>query len=85
MHPTALVAGSREQLVKGLPEAESAVTNSQIGRVREPARLQIGQKFAPALGAFPKAWLETDQFFPALRRGADQDQNALLLVLHPAL
>ena len=33
----------------------------------------------------PYAHLEADQLLPALRRGADEDQHALSLVLHPGL
>src|SRR5215470_913181 len=59
-------------------------------RLRPPERggrapLTIEQQFAPILRAFAGAVGEADEFLAALRRRADQHQNALLLVFKPGL
>ena len=85
MQPAALVARAGEDLVERLPEAERPVADRDLGRDGQAAPLHLDQQFAPALGAFAHADLEADQFLLALRRGADQHEHALGLVLHPGL
>ena len=48
--PAPLVPCSGKDLVERLPEAQSTIGNRQFRSDREPARLQIDQQFAPALG-----------------------------------
>ena len=66
-----------KDLVERLPEAERAVADGQLGRDRQPARLEVDQQLPPALRALAHADLEADQFLLALRRRADQHQHAL--------
>ena len=85
VQPAPLVAGGGQDLVEGLPEAEGAVADRDLGRDGEAAPLHVDQQLPPALGAFPHADLKPDQFLPAFRRGSDEDQHALGLLLHPGL
>ena len=85
MHPTALVTGGPELLLQRLPEAKSAIADREFGRDRQTTAFQIGQKLSPGLGTLAKAGLKADQFLPALGRGANQNQDALLFDFHPGL
>jgi hypothetical protein len=49
------------------------------------AWVQVEQQIAPVLRALTGAIGEADQFLAAFRRCADQDQDALLLVLEACL
>jgi hypothetical protein len=68
-------------LLDRLPEAERAVGDRELGRYRKPAPLQVEEQFPPGLGALAHAVDEADELFLALRRGADDNQQALGLVL----
>jgi len=83
VHPAALLARFRPDLANRLPETEPAVGDCQLGRPFQPAPLQIEQQITPIVGTFPGAVGEADEFLLALRRGPDQHENALLLVLQP--
>ena len=63
----------------------SAPSPTASGRDGQAPSLDLDKQFSPALGALAHADLEADQFLPALRRGADQHQHALGLLLHPGL
>ena len=65
------------------PSAPSATASS--GATAKPSPLQIEQQLAPVLRALARAVGEADQLLPALRRRADQHEDALLLVLQPRL
>ena len=56
-----------------------------LGRDGEAAAFHVDQQLPTALGAFPHADLKPDQFLPTFRRGSDEDQHALGMVLHPDL
>jgi hypothetical protein len=79
------VGRAGEYLVQRLPEAERAVPDGELGRDGEAAGLEVDQELAPALGALPRPHMKAEQFLPALRRGADDDEEALRLRLHPGL
>ena len=83
--PTALAAGVGKDLLQRLPEAQSAIADGELGTNREPAPAQACQQLTPALGALAHPRLEAHEFLASFRRGADEDQNALLLVLQPTL
>src|SRR6266478_3840733 len=76
VNPTPLVPGTRKDLLDGLPEAERAVADRQVGRDLEPTLLDVDEEFAPALCALPHSGLETDQFLLALRGRTDQHEDA---------
>ncbi len=65
------------------PSAPSAIISS--GCDVEPAPLQIEQQVAPVVRTFPCAIGETDEFLLALRRRADDDEDALLVVFEAGL
>ena len=65
------------------PRAPSPMASS--GPIVRPAPAQACQQLTPALGALAHPRLEAHEFLASLRRGADEDQNALLLVLQPTL
>ena len=83
--PAPLVPCPGKDLVERLPEAQSTIGDRQFRSDREPARLQVDQQFAPALGAFTDADLEAEQFLFTFRRGADHHQHALGGGLHAGL
>ena len=85
VQPAPLVTGGGQNLVERLLETEGAVAHRDLGRDGEAAPLHVDQQFPPALGAFPHADLKPDQFLPAFRRGSDENEHALGLVLHPGL
>ena len=78
VHPASLLSRRAEFFLKRLPEAKRAIADGEFRRDGEAAGFQIRQEFAPGLGAFPIARLKPNQLFFALRRGTDQDKNALL-------
>jgi hypothetical protein len=53
------------------------VGDGEFGRDSQASVPQIEQQFTPILRAFAGAVSEAEQFLPALRRRADDDQNAL--------
>src|SRR4030081_3339674 len=84
-HPAALLACGRPQLAERLPEAKRAVGDGEFGRDRQTSVPQIEQQFPPILRAFAPAVGEAEQFLFALRRRADDDQDALLGVFKTGL
>src|SRR4029078_3616127 len=85
VHPAALLACFRPGLTGGLPEPERAIGDGKLRRHVEPAPLQLEQQIAPVLRTLAGAIGEADQFFAALRRRADQHQDALLFVFEARL
>jgi len=85
VHPAALAAGLRPHFLDRLPEAERAIGDRQLRRHRKSAPLQIEQQLLPGLRALAHAVDQADQLLLALRRGADDDQQALRGVLEPGL
>ena len=85
MDPTALAARPGPHLLDRLPEAERAVGDREFGRHRKPAPFEIEQQLAPALRALAHAVDEADELLLAFGRGADDDQQALRVVLEPGL
>src|SRR5438477_8899950 len=85
MHPAALLACGRPQLAERLPEAKRAVGDGEFGRDRQTSVLQIEQQFTPILRALARAVGKAEQLLPALRRRADDDQDALLGVFKTGL
>ena len=65
------------------PSAPSAMAS--LGGNVEPAPLQIEQQIAPVVRALARAIGEADQLLLALRRRADQHEDALLFVLQARL
>ena len=68
VHPTALMASARINLVERLPEAECTVADRDLGRDGEPAPFHLDQELTPALSALTDADLEAHQLLPALGR-----------------
>src|SRR5690348_4551285 len=85
VHPAALLACGRPQLAERLPEAKSAVGDGEFGRDRQTSVLQIEQQFTSILRALTRAVGNAEQLLPALRRRADDDQDALLGVVKTGL
>src|SRR6185503_2583586 len=63
----------------------SAVGDGEFGRDRQTSVLQIEQQFTPILRALARAVGKAEQLLPALRRRADDDQDALLGVFKTGL
>src|SRR3954452_9017212 len=85
MHPAALLACHRPHLAKRLPEAKRAIGDGKFRRRRQAAPLEIEQQIAPRSRALAHAVGKANQLLLALRRCADDDENALRLVLEPSL
>jgi hypothetical protein len=85
MHPASLLTGLGPELADRLPEAERAVGDGDLGRHRQTPALEIEQQGAPVVSALARAVDKADQLLLALRRGADDDQDALRLVLQTRL
>ena len=69
-----------KDLSQGSPEANCAIADSKIGRVRKAASLEVQQKFAPVLGAFAIALREAEDFLAAPLIRADRHRNALFFL-----
>src|SRR6202040_2917718 len=69
----------------GLPEAERAVADRQVGSDLEPTLLDVDEEFAPALCALPHPGLEADQFLLAFGGRTDQHEHAFRGRFHPGL
>src|SRR6266568_6893322 len=80
VHPAALLARFRPDLTGRLPEPECAIGDDELWGHVEPAPLQVEQQIAPVVRALAGAIGEADQFLAALRRRADQHEDALLFV-----
>src|SRR2546430_15381775 len=85
MHPAPLLTGCRPHLTERLPETERAIGDRNLRRRCQAATLQIEQQITPRLGALAHAIGEADKLLPAFRRRADDDQDALRLLLEPGL
>jgi hypothetical protein len=85
VHPAALLARFRPYLAERLPEPGSAIGGDELRRDREATPLQIEQQGAPVVGALARAVGEADKLLPALQRGADDDEDALRIVLQTRL
>src|SRR5262249_1790801 len=57
----------------------------RVRRDREPAPLQIEEQLTPGLRTLAHAVVEANRFLLALGRSADDDQQALRVVLEPGL
>ena len=85
MHPASLLTGLGPDLADRLPEAERAIGDGDLGRHRQTPALEIEQQGAPVVSALARAVDKAEQLLLALRRGADDDQDALRLVLQTRL
>jgi hypothetical protein len=85
VHPAALSTGLRPHFLDGLPEAKRAVGDRKVRRNGKTAALEIEKQFTPGLAAFPHSVYEADELFFAVRRGADNDQETLRVILQPCL
>jgi len=65
--------------------AKSAVGDGEFGRDRQTSVLQIEQQFTSILRALTRAVGNAEQLLPALRRRADDGQDALLGVVKTGL
>ena len=83
VHPTALLARRSVGLAQRLPEAERTVAGGQLGRDHEAAVPEIEQHFAPRLRALPVAVGDRQQLLAAQLVGADDHEDALLVVIEP--
>jgi len=81
--PATLLAGVRPDLAQRLPEAERTIGHRKLRRHRQAAAFQIEQQIAPRLGALAQAIGKADQLLLALRRCADDHQDALRLIFEP--
>jgi hypothetical protein len=79
-----LLPGLRPDLVQRLPEAERTIAGGELRVEHEPVLVaQPEQQLAPALGALSKTILDRQQLLPALGVGADENQDALPIMLEP--
>ena len=85
VHPAALATGCGPHLLDRLPEAERTVGDRQLRSHGEPAPPEVEQQVAPGLRALAHAVDQADQLLPAFRRRADDDEQALGVVLEPGL
>ena len=83
--PSSAERASGPDLVERLPEAERAIGDRKLRRHRKPAPLEIEQQLSPRLGALAHAVDQADEFLLALRRRADDDQQALGVILEAGL
>ena len=84
MHPTSLLPDGGPDLSRRLPEAEGAVTGGKLGVDDEAVLVaQPDQQLVPALLALPEAVVERQELLLAARVSADQNQDALAVVLEP--
>ena len=68
-----------------LPEAKRTISDGEFGRDDQTSVLQIEQQLTPVLGALACTVGKAEQLLPALRRRADDDQDALLGVFKTGL
>ena len=85
MHPAALLARLGPNFAERFPEAKRAIGDGQLRRDRQTAPPQIEQQCAPVVGALARAVGEADELFLALRRRANDDEDALDIVLQAGL
>ncbi len=85
MDPAALLAGLAVDLAQRLPEAERAVADGELRRYRQAAALEVEQQLQPALLALAVAVAQADDVLVADLVGADDHQQALLVVLEAGL
>ena len=85
MHPASLLTGPRPDFADRLPEAERAISDGDLGRHRQTPALEIEQQRAPVVSALARAVDKAEQLLLALRRGADDDEDALRLALQTRL
>src|SRR5436305_15295344 len=85
VHPAALLACGRPQLAERLPKAKRAIGDGEFGSDRQTSVLQIEQQFTPILRAFARTVGKAEQLLFALRRRADDHQDALFGVVPPAV
>ena len=85
VHPAALLACGRPQLAERLPKAKRAIGDGEFGRDRQTSVLQIEQQFTPILRAFTRTVGEAEQLLFALRRRADDHQDALFGIFKTGL
>jgi hypothetical protein len=79
----ALSADQRPHFLDRLPEAECTVGDRQLRSDGKTASLQVEEKLSPGLGALAHAVDQADELRFALRRGANDDQQAVCRVLEP--
>src|SRR3954451_21501120 len=80
-----LLACGRPQLAERLPKAKRAIGDGEFGRDRQTSVLQIEQQFTPILRAFARTVGKAEQLLFALRRRADDHQDALFGVFKTGL
>src|ERR1051325_11687659 len=85
VNPAALTARLGPHFLDRLPEAQRGVGNRELGPDREPPSLQIEQQLLPGSRALAQAVDEADELLRAFRRRADDDEQALRIVLEPGL
>ena len=61
------------------------IGGGEFRRDRQATPLQIERQRAPVMGALARAVGEADKRHPALRRGADDNEDALRIVLQTRL
>ena len=82
VHPAALLAGDPVDLAERLPETERAVADRQFRTHFKATPLEVEQHLQPGPLAFAVAVGDGDQFLASRVRSPDDDQDALLLLLH---
>ena len=85
VHPTALLARLGPDLGKRLPESERTVGDREFWPYRKSAPLEIEQEFFPRLRALAHTVDQADQLLLALRRRADDHEQALRVILKAGL
>ena len=80
--PTSLLPGRRPDLVQGLPEAQGTIAGGELGSRGETVLVaQPEQQLTPALATFAIAVLDREQLLAAIGSGADEDEDALPVVV----
>ena len=85
VHPAALAAGLRTDFFDRLPETEGAVGDCEMRSDDQCTPLQVEEQLPPRLRALAYAVNETHQLLLAFRRRANDDQQALCVVLETSL
>jgi hypothetical protein len=85
MHPASLFSRLWPDLADRFPKPERAVGYGDLGRNRQTPALEIEQQGSPVVSALARTVGKAEQLLLALRRGADDNQDALRLVLQTRL
>jgi hypothetical protein len=84
MNPAALLPGLGPDLVQRLPEAQGPIAGGELGIEHKTVLVtQPDQQLKPALGTLAVAVLKGQELLAATCVGADEDEDALPVVIEP--